>query len=163
MTTLPITRTVPVQVTKAMRFCLRPRWNAMRPRFSRYNSAVVTLSLAAAACLLALSARYAAGDARYQISVVDHAFLFFPSLFYAVFWVWWKDVHFRVAGCFVGSLLFLFCAHTLVMGPSGGDMDFGPLFVAQVALIGCGALSFVACVSASLIALIRSRMHNEQG
>jgi hypothetical protein len=124
----------------------------MNFRLSRYSAFIALLSLASAACLLGLAARYA--DRGYQLSFTAYAELTVPSLICAAFWIWWNDRFFRVAGCGVTMLLFMFCAKSLITGPVGGDMDFGASFTATIAAMGCLVLSVIAFVLAGILALI---------
>jgi len=138
-----------------------PRGNVMHPSVSLYRRAIVLLSLASTACLFALAARYAAVDARYDLALRDCAYLTFPALICTAFWIFWNHPLFRVGGYSVALLLFVFCAGCLIIGPVGGDMDFGAPFVAVIAALGCLFLSVIGCAMAGLLAFRQSRMHNE--
>lgn len=135
--------------------------DVMRLRISAYVAFIVLLSLASAGCLLALAARYAVVDARYQLSLGAYASLTMPALVCAGFWVWWKNRFLRFAGCCVALLLLMFCAKSLTTGPVGGDMDFGAPFIATVAAMGCFLLSVVAFALAWVLGLIWTPMHNK--
>jgi hypothetical protein len=130
----------------------------MHLRLSGYSAFIALLSLASAACLLALATRYAGVDARYQLSFGTYAYLAIPSLICSAFWIWWKNRILRVAGCCVAMLLFIFCASSLSTGPVGGDMDFGAPFIATVAAMGCLLLSVVAVALAWILAFIWPRV-----
>ena len=133
----------------------------MHLRLSRYSVFIALLSLASAACLAALAQRYAAMDAQYQLSFQSYASLMIPSLICAAFWIWWKDPLFRVAGCCIGLVLFIFCLSYLITGPVGGDMDFGAPFIAGIVAIGCFVLSVVALVVLWILTFLRTRMHKK--
>jgi hypothetical protein len=134
----------------------------MRPRLAFYSAVIALLSLASAACLVAVGVLYANAISRYHLSIMSYASLALPSLVVVVFWIWWRDSIFRVAGCFVALILFAFCAWELAtFAPSGGDMDFGAPFIALVYAIGCFLLSIVGLALAGVLAFIRTRTRKE--
>lgn len=142
------------RLATAKRRCSRHSVSVMRLRLSGYVAFIALLSLASAACLLALGSRYAGVDVRYQLSFGSYASLTYPALICSAFWIWWKNRYLRVAGCCVAMLLFLFCAGSLNTGPIGGDMDFGAPFIATVAAMGCFLLSVIAFALAWILAFI---------
>lgn len=61
----------------------------------------------------------------------------------------------------MASLLFVFCASALIIGPVGGDMDFGAPFTAKIAAAGCLFLSVVGYAVAGFLAFIRPRVNDK--
>ena len=133
----------------------------MHLRLSHYSAFVALLSLASAACLMALAMRYAAAHAQFPLSLGSCAFLALPSVICAAIWIRCKNSFLRAAGCCVSLLLFAFCARSLLIGPVGGDMDFGASFVAGVAAMGCVAVSVVAAVLAGGLSLAWEQVHEQ--
>ncbi|WP_129775201.1 hypothetical protein [Peristeroidobacter soli] len=130
-------------------------------RLSRYSAFIALLSLASAACLVALGARYASVDARFQLSLGGYASLAVPSLICAALWIWWRNRFLRVAGGCVAVLLFVFCANFMATGPVGGDMDFGASFTATIAAMGCFVVSVIGFAVAGILNLIWPQVENE--
>jgi hypothetical protein len=135
----------------------------MHPRVPLYGAVIALLSLASAACLVALAVRYADAGARYQLSLMTYASLCIPSVICVAFWIWWRHPVFRVAGCCVALLLLTHCAASLIAfdGRVGGDMDFGAPFIALIYAIGCFVFSMIGLAVAGAFAFVRSRMHSK--